>query len=57
MLPSGPVPCPEKLLGSRLGASMVSFNVVSLFIRVPIKGTMDLLGHHFKDDLGLFAIS
>jgi hypothetical protein len=34
---------------------IVSFDIVSLFIRVPIKETMDLLGHHFEEDiLGLF---
>jgi hypothetical protein len=34
---------------------MVSFNVVSLFTRVPIKETVDLLGRHFEEDiLGLF---
>jgi hypothetical protein len=33
----------------------VSFNIVSLFAKVPIKETMDLLGHHFEEDiLGLF---
>jgi hypothetical protein len=35
---------------------MVSFDIVSLFIRVPIKETMDLLGRHFEEDvLGLFC--
>jgi hypothetical protein len=34
---------------------MVSFNIVSLFTRVPIKETLDLLGRHFEEDvLGLF---
>jgi hypothetical protein len=34
---------------------MISFNTVSLFTRVPIKETMDLLGRHFEEDvLGLF---
>jgi hypothetical protein len=33
---------------------MVNFNIVSLFIRVPIRETMDLLGHQFEDVLGLF---
>jgi hypothetical protein len=34
---------------------MVSFDIVSLFTRVPIKVSMDLLGRHFEDDvLGLF---
>jgi hypothetical protein len=34
---------------------MVIFNIVSLFTRVPIKETMDLLGHHFEENiLGLF---
>ncbi|XP_023726043.1 uncharacterized protein LOC111874629, partial [Cryptotermes secundus] len=33
---------------------MVSFDVVSLFIRVPIEDTMDLLGRHFEDILRLF---
>jgi hypothetical protein len=30
---------------------MVSFDVVSLFTRVPIKDTMDLLGRHFEKDI------
>jgi hypothetical protein len=35
---------------------MVSVNVVSLFTKVPIKETMDLLGCHFEEDiLGLFC--
>jgi hypothetical protein len=35
---------------------MISFDIVSLFTRVPIKGTMDLLGRHFEEDaLGLFC--
>jgi hypothetical protein len=35
---------------------MVSFDIVSLFTRVPIKETMDLLGRHFEEDvLGLFC--
>jgi hypothetical protein len=33
---------------------MVSFDIVSLFTWVPIKQTMDLLGRHFKEDVGLF---
>jgi hypothetical protein len=34
---------------------MVSFDIVSLFTRLPIKETMDLLGCHFEEDvLGLF---
>jgi hypothetical protein len=34
---------------------MVSFDIVSLFTKVPIKEAMDLLGCHFKEDaLGLF---
>jgi hypothetical protein len=34
---------------------MVSFDAVSLFTKVPLKKTMDLLGRHFKQDiLGLF---
>jgi hypothetical protein len=34
---------------------MVSFDIVLLFSRVPIKETMNLLGRHFKEDiLGLF---
>jgi hypothetical protein len=34
---------------------MISFDIVSLFIRIPIKETMDLLGRHFEEDvLGLF---
>jgi hypothetical protein len=34
---------------------MVSFDIVSLFTKVPIKETMDLLGSHFEEDiLGLF---
>jgi hypothetical protein len=34
---------------------MVSFNVVSLFTRVPIKDTMDLLEQHFENVLRLFC--
>jgi hypothetical protein len=35
---------------------MVSFDIVSLFTKVPIRETMDLLGCHFKEDiLGLFC--
>jgi hypothetical protein len=30
---------------------MVSFDVVSLFTRVSIKETMDLLGHLFEEDI------
>jgi hypothetical protein len=30
---------------------MVSFDVVLLFIRVPIMDTMDLLGRHFEEDI------
>jgi hypothetical protein len=30
---------------------MVSFDVVSLFTKVPIKDTMDLLGRHFAEDI------
>jgi hypothetical protein len=34
---------------------MVSFDIVLLFTKVPIKETMDLLGCHFEEDvLGLF---
>jgi hypothetical protein len=34
---------------------MVSFDIVSLFTKVPIRATMDLLGRHFEEDvLGLF---
>jgi retron-type reverse transcriptase len=34
---------------------MVSFDIVSLFTKVPIRDTMDLLGRHFEEDvLGLF---
>jgi hypothetical protein len=34
---------------------MVSFDIVSLFTKVPTKETMDLLGRHFEEDvLGLF---
>jgi hypothetical protein len=34
---------------------MVSFNVVSLFIKVPIVDSLDLPSHHFDDDaLALF---
>jgi hypothetical protein len=33
---------------------MVSFDVVSLFTRVPIKETMDLLRQNFEDVLRLF---
>jgi retron-type reverse transcriptase len=29
---------------------MVIFDVVSLFTKVPIKETMDLLGRHFEED-------
>jgi hypothetical protein len=35
---------------------MVSFGIVSLFTKVPIRETMDPLGCHFKEDvLGLFC--
>jgi hypothetical protein len=35
---------------------MVSFDIVSLLTRVPIKETMDLLRHHFEEDvLGIFC--
>jgi hypothetical protein len=30
---------------------MVSFDIVSLFTRVPIKETVDLLGSRFKEDV------
>jgi hypothetical protein len=34
---------------------MVSFDIVSLFTKVPIRETTDLLGRHSEeDDLGLF---
>jgi hypothetical protein len=34
---------------------MVSFDIVSIFTKVPIKESMDLLGHHFEEDaLGFF---
>jgi hypothetical protein len=34
---------------------MVSFDIVSLFTKVLIRETMDLLGRHFEEDvLGLF---
>jgi hypothetical protein len=34
---------------------MVSFHIMSLFTKVPIRETMDLLGRHFEEDvLGLF---
>jgi hypothetical protein len=34
---------------------MVSFDIVSLFTKVPISEAMDLLGRHFEEDvLGLF---
>jgi hypothetical protein len=34
---------------------MVSFDIVSLFTKVPIRETMDLLGRHFEEGvLGLF---
>jgi hypothetical protein len=34
---------------------VVSFDIVSLFTKVPIRETMDLLGRHFEEDvLGLF---
>jgi hypothetical protein len=33
---------------------MVSFDIVSLFTKVPIKETMELLGRQFEDVLGLF---
>jgi hypothetical protein len=37
---------------------MVSFDVVSLFTRVPIRGTMNLLSQHFEEDiLRLFALA
>jgi hypothetical protein len=37
------------------GDIIVSFDIVSLFTKVPIKETTDLLGRHFKEDvLGLF---
>jgi hypothetical protein len=34
-----------------LSKSILSFDVVSLLTRVPIKDTMDLLGRHFEDDI------
>jgi hypothetical protein len=35
---------------------MVSFDIVLLFTKVPIRKAMDLLGCHFKEDvLGLFC--
>jgi hypothetical protein len=30
---------------------MVSFNVVSLFTRLPIRETLSLLGRHFEEDI------
>jgi len=33
---------------------IVSFDVVSLFINVPIVDSLELLGHHFEDVLALF---
>jgi hypothetical protein len=30
---------------------MVSFDIVSLFTKVPIRETMDLLGRHFEEDV------
>jgi hypothetical protein len=30
---------------------MVSFDIVSLFIKVPMKDIMDLLGRHFDEDI------
>jgi hypothetical protein len=30
----------------------VSFEIVSLFTRMPINETMDMLGHHFEEDVG-----
>jgi hypothetical protein len=36
---------------------MVSSDVVSLFTRLPIKETMDLLGRHFEEILGHFRLS
>jgi hypothetical protein len=34
---------------------MISFDVVSLFTKLPIKEIMDLLGRHFEEDnVGLF---
>jgi retron-type reverse transcriptase len=34
---------------------MVSFDVISLFTKVPIADSLELLGHHFEDDfLALF---
>jgi hypothetical protein len=36
---------------------MVSFDIVSLFTKVPIRETIDLLGRHFEEDaLGLFGL-
>jgi hypothetical protein len=33
---------------------MVSFDIVSLFTKVPIRETMDLLGRHFEEDVLAF---
>jgi hypothetical protein len=30
---------------------MVSFDIVSLFAKMPIRETMDLLGRHFEEDV------
>jgi hypothetical protein len=36
---------------------MVSFDVVSLFTKVPVEDSLTLLGHHFTDDiLALFKL-
>jgi hypothetical protein len=36
---------------------MVSFDVVSLFTKVPVEDSLSLLGHHFTDDiLALFKL-
>jgi hypothetical protein len=35
---------------------MISFDIVSLFTKVPLRKTMDLLGRHFEEDvLGIFC--
>jgi hypothetical protein len=36
---------------------MISFDEVSLFIRVPVREAMGLLGQHFEDDRGFSTIS
>jgi len=35
---------------------MVSFDVVSLFTKVPVQDSLSLLSHHFTDDIALFKL-